>query len=461
MASSSSLLDILRSQTALVSAASEAVPYQFTQCTYHLGPVRQAVHLCLTCASPRGLCAPCAVACHGEHEQIELFPKRRFRCDCPTSALAHPCTLHKEAEPENTENAYNRNFDGAFCRCGRRYDPERERETMIQCVVCEDWFHESCCNLRERPPSREPTPAPQSDDVTAPAEEGGHDDGASDASSSDLPPARIPGTSYDAFACGACVSGVPTLRRYAGTPGAMVVLRDALGEAWKVVPPLAAEDLEAEGEVDVVDAPGAGKRTRPADGDGLCHEDEPEVKRLRHSEDEDTAAFSTQSADEACPTRNASSTCLAPPPNPAAQRIFERLRPGATGHTDSSTTAAQEPEPDASLGTGDVFLTEGWRERWCRCASCLPSLAAHPYLLDEEETYEPPEDPDSGLSLEELGMRALARLPRDRALDGIRAYNNMRDELKAYLRPFAQAGTVVSEADITRFFEARKAGQAA
>ena len=31
-----------------------------------------------------------------------------------------------------------------------------------------------------------------------------------------------------------------------------------------------------------------------------------------------------------------------------------------------------------------------------------------------------------GLSLEELGLRALERIPRDRALDGIRAFNSMR-----------------------------------
>ena len=67
--------------------------------------------------------------------------------------------------------------------------------------------------------------------------------------------------------------------------------------------------------------------------------------------------------------------------------------------------------------------------------------------MEDEETYEPPEDPDSGiitiplilrflrplpnvsvvgLSLEELGMRALERLPRDRAIDGIHAFNGMR-----------------------------------
>jgi hypothetical protein len=31
-----------------------------------------------------------------------------------------------------------------------------------------------------------------------------------------------------------------------------------------------------------------------------------------------------------------------------------------------------------------------------------------------------------GLSLEELGMRALQKLPRERQIDGIRAFNSMR-----------------------------------
>jgi E3 ubiquitin-protein ligase UBR7 len=75
------------------------------------------------------------------------------------------------------------------------------------------------------------------------------------------------------------------------------------------------------------------------------------------------------------------------------------------------------------------------------------------------------------LSLEELGMRALERLPRDRAIDGIRAFNDMRlvyssdildesfivhfhrDDLLAYLRPFAQEGRIVGEADVRQFFE--------
>lgn len=125
---------------------------------------------------------------------------------------------------------------------------------------------------------------------------------------------------------------------------------------------------------------------------------------------------------------------------------------------------------------------------------CRPSLNNNPYLLHEEELYEPPEDPDSGsydrlkvggtllndvqcfpdlgLSLEELGMRALQRIPRERALDGIHAFNAMRyvlqqstwlrklnkmgnqprDDLVKFLRPFAQDGKVVNESDVKDFF---------
>ena len=151
MSDSATLASVLESQNTLLQEASLALPHQFSQCTYSLGPIRQAVYLCLTCTPPpsssssaapsvhpRGICAACSVACHTEHEQLELFPKRAFRCDCPTRALAHPCTLHTHRlEEPNGANEYGRNFRATFCRCGRAYDAQTERETMIQCVACE------------------------------------------------------------------------------------------------------------------------------------------------------------------------------------------------------------------------------------------------------------------------------------------------------------------------------------
>ena len=43
----------------------------------------------------------------------------------------------------NEKNTYNQNFRGLYCTCRRPYpDPEDEiDDEMIQCVVCEDWYH--------------------------------------------------------------------------------------------------------------------------------------------------------------------------------------------------------------------------------------------------------------------------------------------------------------------------------
>ena len=133
----SSLISLVDAEAQLITEASEALPHQFSTCTYTMGPIRQAVYLCLTCSVPRGLCSSCSIACHTKHEQLELFPKRNFCCDCPTRSISHPCSLHLVDEEENHSNNYGQNFRGIFCRCGRPYDAKNERETMIQCLACE------------------------------------------------------------------------------------------------------------------------------------------------------------------------------------------------------------------------------------------------------------------------------------------------------------------------------------
>ncbi|KAJ7705439.1 hypothetical protein B0H17DRAFT_973989 [Mycena rosella] len=494
---SETLADYVASQDELVKEAGLALPHQFSQCSYALGPVRQAVYLCLTCPEARGLCSACSIACHTDHNQIELFPKRNFRCDCPTTAIAHACTLHTDPAPPNAGNQYGQNFHAKFCRCGRPYDAKTERETMIQCLSCEDWFHESCCMLRARPDPRPATPAPDERMAEAPAEapteaptadaenaaDADADDAASDASSSGLPPPLITSDDYDAFVCRACVQRIPALRRLAGTPGAITVIRADVAAPWTRLgdePPKEEDAPVVVTDADTVDPESTGaKRALPPP----TAADEPALKRTR------TSSASSASTSAAKP-------CLAPPPAPLAQAAY-------------AETSAWDA--DAALCTGDVFLTEDFRARWCRCddvrlfpsppsndqywyspylalqflllslkllihalhpylstsklsanlMQCLSSLEAHPYLLEEEETYEPPEDPDSGLSLEELGMRALARLPRDRAIDGIMAFNAMRDNLRAYLRPFAEEGKVVGEADVQSFFEELNRSKAA
>ena len=70
-----SLTTLIASEASLVQEAALAVPHSFDKCTHGQGPIRQAVHLCLTCAMPRGLCSACSVACHGDHG--ETYVKRR------------------------------------------------------------------------------------------------------------------------------------------------------------------------------------------------------------------------------------------------------------------------------------------------------------------------------------------------------------------------------------------------
>ena len=81
---------------------------------------------------------------------VELWTKRKFRCDCGNSKFGgHLCKLCPEKDSENLENCYNHNFKGSYCTCGRPYpDPEaKEQVEMIQCCICEDWFHEDHIGL--------------------------------------------------------------------------------------------------------------------------------------------------------------------------------------------------------------------------------------------------------------------------------------------------------------------------
>jgi E3 ubiquitin-protein ligase UBR7 len=110
----------------------------------------------------KGVCYGCSISCHSgsfpfvkdfvklmrvDHRLIELWTKRSFRCDCPTTLMPptsngkrRRCALNPpgtQPGPSNEENHYNQNFAGRFCRCGKVYDPETEDEAMLNCMACE------------------------------------------------------------------------------------------------------------------------------------------------------------------------------------------------------------------------------------------------------------------------------------------------------------------------------------
>uniref|UniRef100_A0A3B4B6T2 UBR-type domain-containing protein n=1 Tax=Periophthalmus magnuspinnatus TaxID=409849 RepID=A0A3B4B6T2_9GOBI len=69
---------------------------------------------------------------------------RNFRCDCGNSKFGEfKCQLIPSKDAENVKNEYNHNFHGSYCTCDRLYpDPDgQDTDEMIQCVICEDWYH--------------------------------------------------------------------------------------------------------------------------------------------------------------------------------------------------------------------------------------------------------------------------------------------------------------------------------
>lgn len=122
-------------------------------CTYSKGYIkRQALYACLTCCTEAktdptkraGVCLACSLNCHENHELIELYTKRNFKCDCGNPKFnSHPCQFTSDKTDLNEENIYNQNFSGLYCTCQRPYpDPEATTEDdMIQCIICEDWLH--------------------------------------------------------------------------------------------------------------------------------------------------------------------------------------------------------------------------------------------------------------------------------------------------------------------------------
>ena len=89
--------------------AREVLPYKFDSCTNFFGPMRQTLFACLTCSpppasaaqvyTPAGICYACSIACHGDHDLVELFSRRNFVCDCGTTRMpsTSKCTLRSDA----------------------------------------------------------------------------------------------------------------------------------------------------------------------------------------------------------------------------------------------------------------------------------------------------------------------------------------------------------------------------
>jgi E3 ubiquitin-protein ligase UBR7 len=246
------------------------------------------------------------------------------------------------------------------------------------------------------------------------------------------PPPGFPAEEeFESFLCYKCVEAHPWIKRYAGTPG--------------FLPPVYLKQGDA--------AQGPSPATVP-----VKEEFNGEPSKKRKAEDDDADSQTSKRQKNEPETANSTDTSIPP-----------------TATTDPPPSKDQEPTPTCKLttlpptsqdGPFSLFLTPDFRTHLCHCPSCFPLLTPHPQLLEEEETYEPPVSEDgggsragdaastagSGGSLYDRGESALRNVDRVRAIEGVMAYQHLKDKLMPFFQQFAESKQVISAEDVKAYF---------
>lgn len=98
--------------------------------------------------------------------------------------------------------------------------------------------------------------------------------------------------------------------------------------------------------------------------------------------------------------------------------------------------------------------TESWRSALCLCKSCTDMyyLRDLTYLTSPEELWETELDDEAAESMDQTALRRLNEMPRDRAIEAVSAYNQVKEELSEFMREAARKGKVITEEDVKAFF---------
>ncbi|KAF3071560.1 Protein mlo2 [Trichoderma lentiforme] len=483
--------DFLRDQQILEADAREALPYSIETCTKILGPLRQNVFACLTCNpapakagdswTPAGMCYACSVSCHGEHTLVEIFQKRNFTCDCGTTRIpsTSPCTLrinsetntkgNVHSEEPDANNKYNHNFKNRFCCCECDYDPFQQKGTMFQCLGLgthetggcgEDWYHPGCLvgmgpkwyeqmnKDKSKPVSRETEHHTNGSALATITEndEGQSNNGAVDTSGDvavededdepPMPPGFPSEDDFEGFLCYKCLDANPWIKQYAGTSGFLPAI--FLEQPEAAATPSPSNDSTAT----------AASKKRKAEDDG--DEEQLDAKRIKSESQASVTEYITAGVSTAQLAEDGDDA------KPAVQVAEDAAK------TDGPTSCKLPNLPLAPKGRFSLFFKEDFREKLCHCSDCYGKLNAHPQLLEEEEVYEPPLS-DGGASehggsthgsgsLLDRGESALRNMDRVRAIEGVMAYNHLKEQLTPFFKQFAESGKAVGAEDIKAYF---------
>jgi E3 ubiquitin-protein ligase UBR7 len=232
-----------------------------------------------------------------------------------------------------------------------------------------------------------------------------------------MPPGFPEEEEFEGILCYKCVEANPWIKRYAGTAGFLPAVFLEQKTSDQVEPQVKVEEE-------------AGSKKRKADNEG--EEETTGAKRVKGDE----TASDTESKPPALEDTKKESS-------PAVGCKLPNL-------------------PVAPVGRFSLFFKEGFREQLCHCPDCYRILNEHPQLLEEEEVYEPPISEAGGSehggsthgsgSLLERGESALRNVDRVRAIEGVMAYNHLKERLKPFFQQFAESGKAVGAEDIKAYF---------
>ncbi|XP_058847515.1 putative E3 ubiquitin-protein ligase UBR7 [Acipenser ruthenus] len=388
-----SMVDVLEENEELENEASAVLGGSDPEkCSYPKGYVkRQALYACSTCTpkdeDPAGICLACSYKCHEGHDLYELYTKRNFRCDCGNSKFkGFECKLYSGKDTLNTNNKYNQNFVGLYCTCKRPYpDPEDEiSDEMIQCIVCEDWFH-------------------------------GRHLGAISTESVEL----------QEMICVSCTNRTPFLWAYAAQLAA---------PSMTLVGPI-------EADVDMSMEETEGKKGVKEETENKASEPSAEETPTCKSEGQQP---STSTASDQKPVINGETAC---------KRKLDQAE------TETCKLEKLKAKSFVQKNTA-IYLPYNWRSNLCTCQRCKKTYAESevPFLFDESDTvlaYEKrgQSSQESDTESRDPLMAALSGMDRVQQLEMIYEYNDLKTELKDYLKRFADEGKVVTSEDIQDFFE--------
>lgn len=443
---------------------------------------RQALYACLTCVPEArtdkkkraGVCLGCTYKCHDGHEFIELYTKRNFRCDCGTSKiLSIRCKLDPMKMEDNEANTYNQNFSGVYCTCKRPYpDPEDTiDDVMIQCVLCEDWFH--CRHLESKVP-----------DVNA----------------------------FEEMICAACTKRAHFLQYYAAqsVTADESAADDSMKEGDQSIVVDVVNDSAVSCTLDVTmpDTTGTDKtstneslnvkavepQTDKPNEDGTVDTEKPtEQNNTTDAADKAATAAAAPNTSETKASVNRiphEEEVLEVVLDQCIRDIVEITQPGIDAEAEAE---AQEParkklkltvdnpiagastcgEPSKSAicvrpktntqpMTGSTYWTANWRKELCKCNDCMQlykDLNVE-YLIDLEDTvlfYQNKgisKMQEEGQSMADVSeMNVLGNMDHVARIEMVMGYNKLKEKLTEFLTSFIGSQRVVTVDDVNGFFQ--------